>query len=132
MMALSISSMADLARAGGIVTDTTTTLQWQDDYRDNDFKVKSATWEDALKYCATLSLDGTNWRLPNTRELRTIVDRSIFNPAIYVDFLLKESQYYWSSTTIDDTKDYAWTTNFNRGDTWILPKTASRYVRCVR
>jgi len=54
----------------GTITDSDTTLMWQKE--DDDTR---RTWEQAITYCEGLSL-GTysDWRLPNIKELRTIVD----------------------------------------------------------
>ena len=54
------------------ITDKATGLVWQ--------KTDSKTgmlWQDALNYCETLELvDKSNWRLPNAKELHSIVDYS--------------------------------------------------------
>ncbi len=61
----------------GTVTDTCTGLMWQKDTADVNGRRNRATmqdrlnWQDALKYCESLSFAGhDDWRLPNVRELR--------------------------------------------------------------
>lgn len=119
--------------ANGIVSDSTTGLQWQDDYSDNKGSIKSATWSDALGYCEGLTLGGLDdWRLPNVNELYGIGDRSRYNPAIDSTFQNVIPNYYWSSTTTAYDADNAWVVHFNSGNDNWNNKSASFYVRCVR
>jgi len=125
--------LADLGRnAAGVVTDSTTGLQWQDDYSDNGGNIKSATWQDAIDYCEALTLDGGRWRLPNIRELNSIADLSRVNPAIDPVFQHTATGYYWSSSTDEGLHDDAWYVNFYNGYRYAYLKVHSDYVRCVR
>ena len=118
--------------ANGIVTDNQTHLQWQDDYSDNGEAVKYASWTDAIGYCEALSLDGVEWRLPNKKELLSIVDYSVVNPSISSVFQKKASDGYWSSTSYAVSAG-AWYVHFNYGNASNNNKTTySYYVRCVR
>jgi len=79
----------------GTVTDNTTGLMWQ---RGEGGKM---AWQDALSYCKDLSRGGyTDWRLPNNKELESIVDDTRANPAIDTDLFPNVStpSWYWSST----------------------------------
>jgi hypothetical protein len=64
----------------GTVSDTCTDLAWQKDTADVDGDGQSTdqdgtTWCNALAYCENLSFAGhDDWRLPNVRELQSIVD----------------------------------------------------------
>jgi uncharacterized protein DUF1566 len=111
------------------VTDNNTKLVWQQ-VDDNS----TPNWETALSYCESLTLAGqSNWRLPNVRELESIVDETTFSPAINsTDFPTTDSDYYWSSTTYQDDFANAWTVFFDSGAAVVVPKTSSYYVRCVR
>ena len=136
-IALSVWMWADTARYtrsdAGIVTDTQTGLQWQDDYSDNGDTVKSAGWTDAVAYCESLSLGGhDDWRLPNFNELYFLADRSRVSPAIDPVFQHTRSNHYWSSTSLDGAEDDAWSVFFydGYGDNGV--KGFSYYVRCVR
>jgi hypothetical protein len=81
--------------SSGVVADSATGLAWQDDYSDNGGDIKSATWQDALIYCEELTLGGiSDWRLPNIRELKSIVDDSISVPAISSVFQNFTSNFY--------------------------------------
>ncbi len=89
----------------GTVVDEATGLIWQKaDSR------KPMNWTQALAYAESLKLAGRDdWRLPNVKELQTIVDytkapdatgRSRRGPAIDDVFGLTETEsWFWSSTT---------------------------------
>lgn len=123
--------------ATGIVSDSTTGLQWQ----DNEVGT-ATTWEDAIDRCENLTL-GTHsdWRLPNVNELKSIVDRSRIYPAIKEGLVntVASPNDYWSSTTYERDKNRAWCTDFASGTVHrkIIAddnssKSSNNYVRCVR
>ena len=96
----------------GTVTDTDTGLLWQQTTGG------SMAWEAALTYCESLTLAGhTDWRLPNRKELRSIVDYTKYSPAIDTAYFPDTlSSDYWSSTTYADYSDYVWYVLFNHGN----------------
>ena len=116
----------------GTVTDSGTGLVWQKDGKTQ------RDWAGALAYCEGLDLAGhTDWRLPNIRELLSIVDYTKFSPAIDNRFSGTDDPFgYWSSTSYLDPnwKLGAWYVNFYDGTAAISgsEKTRNRYVRCVR
>ncbi len=119
--------------AAGIVTDSQTNLQWQDDYSDNSSTIKTAIWTDAIGYCEALDLDGTDWRLPNKKELLSIVDYAADAPSISSVFDNTASLNFWSSTTYAIYTDRAWIVNFGNGYSGTYDKATNSYnVRCVR
>ena len=137
MIGLSSLSMAEetprFTKADGVVTDSKTTLEWQDDYSDNGDSVKSANWTDAIDYCETLSLNSqTDWRLPNKKELLSIVNYDTYNPSINSVFQKNTSYGYWSSTTFASYTNGAWYVFFGYGYTGSYSKSNYNYVRCVR
>jgi len=116
-----------------VVTDSATLLQWQDDYSDNGGSIKNTTWTTAIDYCETLSLGGyTDWRLPNKKELLSIVDYGTYNPAISPIFQNTSSSNYWPSTSYAYGTSYAWIVDFYNGLTFRNDKTNAYTVRCVR
>ena len=118
----------DFTKTGNIVTDNTTGLQWQDDAVGNE-----KSWQGALNHCEVLSLDGFNdWRLPNFKELISIVDDSTASPAIESTFQNTASENYWSSTTYADSHRRANIVDFYLGEQSNRVKSTGRYVRCVR
>lgn len=129
---LSLSLFADFTRddTKKIVTDNATHLQWQD---NADAKNITKKWRAAIDYCEGSSLGGyTDWRLPNINELKSIVDRSKFNPTIVTGFQNVRSDYYWSSTTLEVYKYSAWFVTFSNGYVNSNIKGNGNYVRCVR
>lgn len=103
----------------GTISDKATNLMWQtaDDGIARD-------WEEALAYAEALELDGhTDWRLPNAKELQSIVDytrspQTTSSPAIDPLFSTSEITdpdgnagqypYFWTGTThLDGANPYA-------------------------
>ncbi|WP_043642730.1 Lcl C-terminal domain-containing protein [Caenispirillum salinarum] len=86
-------------RGDGSVHDGLTGLTWQqvDDGRPR-------TWGEALRHCDGLTHGGfDDWRLPNVKELQSIVDYS--RPAPAVDPVFRQADpraWFWSSTTFGD------------------------------
>ena len=113
----------------GTVTDVTTGLMWQQ--RDT----KAMTWEEALGYCENLNLAGYHdWRLPNIRELLSLLDEGRPGPAIDTAYFPGcESSYYWSSTSHTLYPGFAWNVGFH--DAQVHGgghKGRCNYVRAVR
>jgi hypothetical protein len=133
-----VAVLAPLANAGyvdngnGTVTDTVTGLMWQQGDAQNDGGGR--TWQEALSYCEGLSLAGYNdWRLPNYRELESLIDESRFNPAINPVFQCRPNNY-WSGSTFVEGPSSAWYVGFYNGVVYPYNKDsfASFYVRCAR
>jgi hypothetical protein len=89
----------------GTITDQSTGLMWQ----TTDDGV-TRNWEEALAYAEGLQLAGyDDWRLPNAKELQSIVDYTRApeaadpghrGPAIDPVFGVSDTQsYFWTSTT---------------------------------
>ncbi|MEA3227748.1 MAG: carboxypeptidase regulatory-like domain-containing protein [Campylobacterota bacterium] len=99
--------------------------QWLTDenYASEDYFDTSG--DTATTYCSELEIDiYDDWRLPTREELEDLY--------IKREFLSYNSNYYWSSTTHEEYKDYAWGVNFNYGYVGRSNKDNNRYVRCVR
>jgi len=90
----------------GTVTDIATGLQWQ----TSDDGIER-NWEEALGYAQSLTLGGyDDWRLPNAKELQSILDYSKApdateparrEPAIDTDYfqLTETESWFWTGTT---------------------------------
>ncbi len=112
----------------GTVLDTETGLTWQQEYAADYY-----TWAEAKTYCAGLNLEGGGWRLPNMKELQTLVDESRFNPAIDVNFFPgTPSDSFWSSSPVAGVASGAWIVNFYNGFTDLYDVSNTYRVRCVR
>jgi len=119
------------------VTDTLTGLMW---LKNPDAGV-SLTWTNAVVYCK--GLDGSagrggyaDWRLPNIRELESLINYGTKNPALPAGhpFIGVQSSLYWASTTRQGTPADAWSVNFAEGPTAYAGVKASTpyYVWAVR
>ena len=118
----------------GTVTDNKTGLMWLKDANNYNGGAMQ-TWEAALSGCESFSYAGySDWRLPNGRELESIVDAGEQNPAINTTYFLNtESSQYWTSTTYVPNASYAWHVRFGNGVVdYGGTKTANLYVRPVR
>ena len=129
---ISISVNADFYRQDGVVKDSNTLLQWQDDYSDNYGYIKIATWTAAIEYCEDLDLDNGGWRLPNINELESIVDYSTYDPSINSIFVYIYPASFWSSTTDPIYSSLVRLIYFDSGDFGDADKFGSTHVRCVR
>lgn len=113
------------------VTDKATGLMWQ------KLEVYAMNWKETLDYCEKLDLAGyDDWRLPNVKELQSIVDYEKSGPP-YIDEIFEDdlSFAYWSSTTYAGNTDTAWRVHFKYGDIYYYDKSDPPhlfYVRAVR
>jgi hypothetical protein len=114
----------------GTVSDTKSGLMWQ-----KIAPLEPILWENALTYCEELSLAGyDDWRLPNIKELQSILDYKrhapTIDPAIFPETL---SGWYWSSTAYPFDTNRFWTAAFRTGYTYHNPiDNPDTYVRAVR
>ncbi len=132
----------------GTVTDNLTGLIWMKNA--NAFGAK--TWNTALTTANTLAsgsgglTDGSvagDWRLPNLRELQSLIDYAFFDAALpntlgtgkWVEgdpFQGVQSDYYWSSSTYEGYTPVAWHVYFLDGLVTLDAKSGANYVWCVR
>ncbi len=114
-----------------IVTDSITELQWQD---NDDAGHMEKAWIEAIDYCEELPLGGGGWRLPNKKELLSIVDHSHYYPALDTDVFQNYSlQEYCSSTTsLVGTLSGTWVVDFRTGTSINIHKNYAKHIRCVR
>lgn len=92
------------------VHDTRTGLTWS---RDADRPGGRFTWQGALSAVQALNAEKAggyrDWRLPNIRELESLVDLESHSPALPADHpFVNVQDAYWSSTTSVYEPRYAW------------------------
>ncbi|MBF0353602.1 MAG: DUF1566 domain-containing protein [SAR324 cluster bacterium] len=110
------------------VQDLATGLMWQ---KVDDGSARSK--DQGLNYCESLALENfTDWRLPDIKELESIVDYSSYNPAINTSYFsnTQTSAYYMSSTSDVSNSLATWRIHFGEG--YFGPDNSSGLVRCVR
>ena len=116
----------------GTITDNATGLEWVASPTAAGVG-GTYTWAGAITACEGLTYAGhSDWRLPNIKELISIVDYGRSNPCIDPLFTC-ESYPYWSSTTYASDAIYAWSVYFYSGLVGYGTKTSvAYYVRPVR
>ncbi|GBC63295.1 hypothetical protein DENIS_4289 [Desulfonema ishimotonii] len=113
----------------GTVTDSQTGLMWQQATQDN-----AMTWQNSFSWCDNLQLAGyDDWRLPDIKELRSIVDYNRYNPSVDIEYFFDTvSSSYWSASTCAGYTGGAWSLDFNYGHDSNYYKPHTTYVRSVR
>lgn len=124
----------DADASNNIVTDNLTSLVWLADANLDGLK----TWGNALSFANSLSTCGYgDWRLPNSKELFSLVDRSQSNPALPAGYPFANVQpgaddRYWSSTSHASDPGMAWALGMLNGSLNPWTKTDTAFVWPVR
>ena len=132
----------------GTVTHKPTGLMWKvcsegQNWNSSDGSCTGAatthTWQQALQIPQSLNTGGgfanqTDWRLPNLKELKSIVELSCYSPAINETiFNSTPSAVYWSSSPYAYYRNTAWGVLFDYGNDYINHyRSQGRHVRLVR
>ncbi len=127
----------DPAGNGDIVTiDNVTGLMWASDSNGTGcFNGQSATWTEAIAYCDDLDFAGyTDWRLPNIRELISLVDYGAAEPAMNEIYFpnMPGIIVFWSSTTHQTHLGIARAIEFRYGADAEYGILKNKYLRSVR
>ena len=147
------AALAYVDNGDGTITDVNTGLMWEklsDDGSIHD-KDNSYTWDNAFAVkIATLNSGGgfagyTDWRVPNVKELGSIVNYQVFSPSVSPAFntgcvaactvttcSCTVSSGYWSSSSRAGGPSFAWGVNFFSGGVGNSNKTFNGFVRAVR
>jgi hypothetical protein len=125
----------------GTVTHRATGLMWMQCSLGNQSGSDCATgdawlyrWDLALQAAADSQFAGyTDWRLPNIKELRSIVEERCTDPAINAEVFpaTPTDEYFWSSSP-DTSGGIAWMVTFSDGISASWYRDGWRYVRLVR
>ena len=102
----------------GTATDKLTGLDW---LRDANCPAGTKTWQEALDWVDDLNTTAiactdyaamtfTDWRLPNVKELSSLIDYGESNPALPSPhpFVNVELSFYWSSSSGVSDPSLAW------------------------
>lgn len=127
----------------GTILDLDTSLVWQ---RCNAGQTNLTTcsggtnlltdWNGAISYCQSLNLAGKTWRLPNARELRSLLDFFLTYGSPGFDSLYfpnTASADYWTSTTRFSVPSEAYLVNFgsSSGGPDTKANATTNLTRCV-
>ena len=127
----------------GTITDNLTGMMW---LRDGAC-LKRSNWKKVLDAfaglnrhqeqnpCAGYTSNYTDWRLPNIKELESLINYGYADPAKWLNtqgFVRMRASSYWSSTTylLDERK--AWTVNIKQAKRANMRKNAQGSALAVR
>jgi len=119
----------------GIVIDTATGLHR---LRDAGFGEFPMTWQDSLEFIEHMNqeqvLGKRDWRLPNRRELRSLVSHQTTRPALPEQHPFENlfQGWYWTLTTAAISPSHAWNVHMAGGRMFYDGKDQSFMVWTVR
>lgn len=117
-----------------VVVDNLTGLMWTKDAN----MCGLSTWQLALDSMWWINGFNTygydDWRVPNIKELQSLIDFSQYGPALPSGhpFINVQFDAYWSSTTYVDNTGRAWSVTMSNGSVYHSDKSNSFYVWPVR
>jgi len=122
---------------GTEVTDNQTGLVWKRCVEGMYWDAANATcsgtattfaWDDALIQTASQS----GWRLPNIKELRSLVEPACYGNAINEVVFPMAQSGTWSSSPNTEFSSRAWHCNFSTNDVHWASKTNAYVIRLVK
>lgn len=126
----------------GTVTDLHTSLMWMRcplGFTWNSpaclGSLQEHDWQAALKAAEGVNYAGHgDWRLPNIKELESIVERKCHLPAINLTVFpgVPEAGQFWTSSPSTHLFRDAWKVDFTTGTGDVLGKSNEEHVRLVR
>lgn len=130
--------------SGEEVTDTQTGLIWRRCSEGQIWSGRSSAcsgsyalynWSNALAHAkSTADSTGVAWRLPNVKELSTLVHRGSISPAIDSSVFPNTplTNYFWTSTAYAGGASNAWYVFFDDGNVQYYYRSNKGAVRLVR
>jgi len=133
-----------------VVTDLKTGLMWKQCSEGltgascSNGSLQSLNWEQSLHLAQSTSFAGSsNWRVPNQRELISIIARNCIEPSLNETIFPMTSQnHYWSSSPVvtlcgagpgcDEIDNLTWGINLHDGLERALYRESTNNVRLVR
>ena len=123
----------------GTVIDKKTNLMWKQcsqGLTGNDCQGNPSTftWVESLLEAENHGFAGFNdWRVPNIKELRSIVELSCKEPSINENiFPNTRPWYYWTSSPYSRDSNHTWRITFNSGGDFLFGRDGLYFVRLVR
>jgi len=134
---------------GQTITDTLTGLMWTKDANapgPAGCGTGPKNWQGALDHLQCLNANAylgyNDWRLPNVRELRSLIHYGHPSPSAWLKqpeqgFTNVQAAYYWSSSSFLSsgstiTAAWAWAVGVWSGGVEVQPKSDSLYIWPVR
>ena len=92
------------------------------------------TWDGALEAALASRLAGkSDWRLPNIKELQSIVEEQCTDPAINLAvFPNTPASYFWSASPVGGNMGVTWYVHFTNGYAGYNYRYVNLYLRLVR
>jgi hypothetical protein len=126
----------------GTATDNLTGLMWLKD--GGCFRKSWSTIFNTIKdfnsnpefyNCLGYTASYTDWRLPNVKELESLVNYGVADSAIWLNsqgFVNTKSSSYWASTTYQGSTNKAWMVDMQRAKRSFMGKSYTYYGWPVR
>jgi hypothetical protein len=130
-------------RQDGVIVDAETGLMWTKCSLGQDMASSSCsgtatvkTWAAAFDEVVVFNDNNTlgygDWRLPSAAELRTLVDKSCYSPAVNATIFPATQSSYWASSMNALAGNSAWYILFDDGTETTALKDTEKSVRFVR
>lgn len=127
---------------GQLVTDLQTGLIWSRCLLSQRYNAQSNQceevkygfrWSGALVRAEEdMTANQSDWRVPNIKELASLVELACYNPAINIDvFPNTPNGFFWSSSVVPGSSS-AWMVDFFGGSDATKDRAGTGYVRLVR
>jgi hypothetical protein len=143
---LSLPSARFLINDDATLSDTETDLMWQRCAWGQEWtgsacegEAKSMSWAEAIQLADEINADGTwfynDWRLPNVRDLASIIERQCQEPRTNLElFPNTPAAFFWTSTTRggEEAASGAYALSFGPEGVEHRPQSEQYHVRLVR
>lgn len=130
----------------GAVTHATTGLMWKKCAEGQTLSLQNGNctgipdyydWQSVLKHAAAVNAKSyagyKDWRVPNVRELISLIEEKCYEPAINLKiFRGAPSEWFWSASWYVNDANFASIISFKDGDDGYSMKIQSAAVRLVR